>query len=323
MHPTHPTATPSEASEPNHPTHPTATPITIDPEFQALLPALDKETYARLEENLLQNGCRDALVVWGDILIDGHNRYSICTRHSIPFTTVSMDFDSREAALIWIISTQVARRNLTPLQLSHYRGLHYKADKKIQGTNNQYTVKSESRQNDDKQKVQRTVTRLSEQYRVSPKTIERDAKTAQAIDAIGDASPEAKRMILSGEVTINKKDLQELLTKSPEQIAQIAANIEGGTYDKDAAMLFSSPTPGPEGLTVPGLSAPSGPGSAPPTATAKARTQALGAALKTITADFQKDWYACAGSYNTAGMKAALRIHIDRLEDCYQTNANW
>jgi len=93
--------------------------IIIDAEFVGLLPALSKETYASLEENLLLNGCRDSLVLWNNTLIDGHNRYDICTKHDIPFTTISKDFSSREEVLIWIISNQVARRNLNPMQLSH------------------------------------------------------------------------------------------------------------------------------------------------------------------------------------------------------------
>ena len=122
--------------------------IIIDEEFKALLPALDKDTYALLEENLLQNGCRDSIVLWGNVLIDGHNRYEICNKHKITFNTINKDFESREEALIWIISTQVSRRNLSPIQLSHFRGLHYMADKTIQGTNNQFTQKSEKGQND-------------------------------------------------------------------------------------------------------------------------------------------------------------------------------
>jgi hypothetical protein len=27
-------------------------------------------------------------VLWGDILVDGHNRYVICTQHGLPFQTV-------------------------------------------------------------------------------------------------------------------------------------------------------------------------------------------------------------------------------------------
>jgi hypothetical protein len=32
-------------------------------------------------------GCRDALVLW-DVLVDGHNRYGICTKHGIAFKTI-------------------------------------------------------------------------------------------------------------------------------------------------------------------------------------------------------------------------------------------
>ncbi|MCL2158258.1 MAG: hypothetical protein FWH48_02500, partial [Oscillospiraceae bacterium] len=108
--------------------------ITIDEQFKALLPALDSQTYAQLEASLLENGCMHPLVLWNGILIDGHNRYEICTKHEIPFKTVEKEFESREEALIWIITTQVGRRNLTQIQLSYYRGLHYNTDK--QGASN-------------------------------------------------------------------------------------------------------------------------------------------------------------------------------------------
>ena len=79
--------------------------IIIDEEFRSLLPALDKVTFALLEENLLENGIRDPLVLWNNILIDGYNRYSLSKKHAIPFTTVNKEFDSRDDVLIWIIST--------------------------------------------------------------------------------------------------------------------------------------------------------------------------------------------------------------------------
>ena len=65
---------------------------------------------------------------------------------------------------------------------------------------NQYS--EVGRHNDDQPKTQRTVARLSEKYRVSPKTIERDAKASKAIDAIGQASSEARRKLLSSEVLV-------------------------------------------------------------------------------------------------------------------------
>ena len=85
----------------------------IDVEFKSIIPELSDEEFANLENSLLAEGCRDALVVWGDILIDGHNRYAICEQHSIPYRTVQMDFDSRESALVWMIDNQRGRRNLS------------------------------------------------------------------------------------------------------------------------------------------------------------------------------------------------------------------
>ena len=85
----------------------------IDQEFNALIPPLTPDERAGLEASILTEGCRDALIVWGDILIDGHNRYEICTKHNIPYKTQPIEFASRAEARIWIRKNQLARRNLT------------------------------------------------------------------------------------------------------------------------------------------------------------------------------------------------------------------
>ena len=86
--------------------------MTVDSEFKNLIPPLSPEERQGLESSLLKEGCRDALVLWGDILIDGHNRYEICTKHNIPYKTVQREFGSREAVIEWIILNQFGRRNL-------------------------------------------------------------------------------------------------------------------------------------------------------------------------------------------------------------------
>lgn len=87
--------------------------IVIDKEFQSLIPPLTVEEYEGLEASILADGCRDALVLWGDTLVDGHNRYEICASHDVPFTTVQMDFADRDAAKLWMIDQQRNRRNLS------------------------------------------------------------------------------------------------------------------------------------------------------------------------------------------------------------------
>ncbi|MBR1436893.1 MAG: hypothetical protein IJ587_00010 [Synergistaceae bacterium] len=88
----------------------------IDKEFAELIPPLTVEEYKGLEESILSEGCRDALVVWNDTLIDGHNRYKICQAHGVPFQTVQKNFADRDEALLWIMRNQLSRRNLNDFQ---------------------------------------------------------------------------------------------------------------------------------------------------------------------------------------------------------------
>ena len=90
--------------------------IQIDKEFESLIPRLTDEEFSQLEKNVIEDGCRDALVLWEDILVDGHNRYRICQKHGIPFNTVQREFANRDKAREWIILNQFGRRNLTAFQ---------------------------------------------------------------------------------------------------------------------------------------------------------------------------------------------------------------
>lgn len=86
--------------------------IRIDEEFKNLIQPLTDDEFKGLEESILKEGCRDKLVMWGNTLIDGHNRYQICQKHNIKFETVQKDFASRDDVMLWMIDTQFNRRNL-------------------------------------------------------------------------------------------------------------------------------------------------------------------------------------------------------------------
>ena len=64
--------------------------IEIDSGFAAMIPPLTHEERQQLENNIVDlGGARDPLVVWARTgtltLLDGHNRYEICTRLGLPF----------------------------------------------------------------------------------------------------------------------------------------------------------------------------------------------------------------------------------------------
>jgi len=86
--------------------------LKIDPEFRSLISPLRKEEYSQLRQSLKTEGCRDALVVWKGLILDGHHRYKICRRHGIEFEVKEISLKSRIEAKRWIILNQIARRNL-------------------------------------------------------------------------------------------------------------------------------------------------------------------------------------------------------------------
>ena len=90
--------------------------LKISETLSHLMPPLSAEEESLLTESLLDNGCREPLVVWNGTLVDGHTRYRICWRHGIPFTYVEMKFESENDAVLWSIRNQIGRRNLTPFQ---------------------------------------------------------------------------------------------------------------------------------------------------------------------------------------------------------------
>lgn len=88
----------------------------IDQEFAALIPPLTADEYSGLEQSILSEGCRDAIILWNNIIVDGHNRYRICKAHNIPYRTETKEFASREEVMLWMFQNQLSRRNLNDFQ---------------------------------------------------------------------------------------------------------------------------------------------------------------------------------------------------------------
>lgn len=168
----------------------TMTDIIIDPDFRKYIPALSVEELAQLEANLVEDGCRDPLTLWGRVIIDGHNRFDICTRLGIPFQTVQKQFPTREAALDWMDCHQLGRRNLTPDARKLLLGRRYNRLKADPAAN--LVQNAPSGQNDHS--GEKTADTLAKEHGVSEATVRRAAKFAQEIEA----DPELQAAIEAG-----------------------------------------------------------------------------------------------------------------------------
>jgi hypothetical protein len=183
--------------------------ITIRKELQDLIPRLSDEEIQQLEENILKEGVRDPLILWQlddqFVLVDGHNRFSICQKHNLQFPFKKIIFIDEEDAKAWMVKNQLGRRNLSKEQQSYLRGLRYIQEKQ-QGRRVDLT----SAQNELKSEPEETAQRLASEYNVSSNTIKRDAQFAIGVDEIGKDNPQIKQEILSGKTKLKKKDIQSV-----------------------------------------------------------------------------------------------------------------
>ena len=91
--------------------------IVVLPELKAYIDPLTPEEHDALERSILAEGCRDALVLWGNILVDGHNRFGICHKHGLPFQTVqNTRFQNMEDVHLWMIDQHLGRRSVSEFQ---------------------------------------------------------------------------------------------------------------------------------------------------------------------------------------------------------------
>lgn len=180
--------------------------IVLD-EIRDYINPLTNDEFTGLERTLLEEGINDPLIVWETtsttagiddlatevyVLIDGHHRYKISKKHTLPFSIVLKKYATLDSVKAAMLDKQLNRRNLTPEQVSYYRGLKYNISKAKQvGVEKQINIASE----------------LSKEFGVNEKTVRRDGIFAKGLDKL---SPELKSSVLSGQVSLPKSTVSFL-----------------------------------------------------------------------------------------------------------------
>ena len=110
----------------------------IDEQLRDLFPPLTEKEYQLLEQNILRDGCTAALCTWQGYIVDGHNRYKICTEHRLKYRSQELEYETKDEVIQWMIETQLGRRNLTPIQkiaiTEKYRERYEEKAKENQGS---------------------------------------------------------------------------------------------------------------------------------------------------------------------------------------------
>lgn len=213
--------------------------IIVLPELQSLIPPLLKEEYELLESSILAEGCRERIILWKQdetqhVLIDGHNRYSICQKHGKPFEVkINETLKDLDAVKDWMIDNQLGKRNVTEETKSYLRGLQYNREK-IKLGDGKKTGGQNVHQNGLK-----THERLGEQHKVSSKTIQRDEMFALALNALVGEDKELKWRILNRDIQVPKSAIEKLAKKHPENLETLGKHIASlGDFEQALETVF-------------------------------------------------------------------------------------
>lgn len=201
----------------------------IDPEFEKVIPPLTKDEYHQLEENILDDGrIMMPIAVWGDIIVDGHNRYRIAREYGdIPFSTTQLDFDNRYEAIAWICKNQLGRRNLSDEQKAYLLGKRYSAEKQIEKQRDENGRFAPIGQNDHPEEKLKTSERIANEIGKSEKHVRRAEQYAQALDLADSVCPGIKKDILSGFLNTTNKDVIALLKADKEDLPDMIDELRG------------------------------------------------------------------------------------------------
>jgi len=216
--------------------------LKILPEIEENLFPLQPEELKFLEESILAEGVRDALVVWpkdGElILVDGHNRYRIAKQHDIPFEIKEKHFNDLDEVLEWVDFNQLGRRNLIDEQRAIILGRIYKRRKKQgerkdleivkKGTELKVNFTLSSVKPFTKSNLNPTAQTVASMTGFSEKTIRNAADFTEAVDKIKETSPKATEIILSGKIKDALTELPRLVKKNPEKLSEVVKKISAG-----------------------------------------------------------------------------------------------
>ena len=225
--------------------------LKIDPEFQNQIPPLTDDEFKQLEENILKEGkLLSPLIVWGNTLVDGHNRYAILQKHpEIYFSTMPLHFANREEALAWICKNQLGRRNLTPEQKKYLIGKQYEAEKLNHGGDQKSNLKKSTGQNGQSIDKRWTRRRIADENGVNDSFVKRAEQFSKGVDAAEKAVPGTRQKVLTGEVKPTAAEIASVARAPPEERPALVAEICKPKDQKKAAMTRTTPPPAAKPLS--------------------------------------------------------------------------
>lgn len=171
---------------------------------------------------------RDAiLLMQGDVIVDGHNRYEIAVELGLDCPSTIINFaNPKQEVPLWIYRNQVGRRNLTPQEYKLCIGRLYNAVKAPVGKPPANLAESAKLKSSAEHAAE-----IAAESGVSERTVRQAAKTAELVDELSDQLQTAYK---NNAVKLTEPQLKVLasMPKTDQNVAFNRVRTGGQQWDQ-------------------------------------------------------------------------------------------
>jgi|GEM_PF-6183398 len=190
--------------------------LSIDKDFERALPVLVHFEKDCLEESIIKEGCYDPIITWKGFIVDGHQRYEICKKNNISFTTTELNdktVENKSDVILWIYRKHYAQRSLTKIQKMYFIGSNYNNLKMKHGGERKAGTKTEFS----------TSKKIGKAFSLSESSVRKYAEVAEAMEYVKSQDVELFNELMHAKFPISSKDIIDL--KNCDNIKDLKDNI--------------------------------------------------------------------------------------------------
>ena len=208
--------------------------LVTDRIFLSLSVPFGPERETEFEKSLLRDGCREPIIVWEGVIIDGYKRYRICAAEAIDFSVKEMDFPSEEEAVSWVCRRRIPEYPRHSVPYRYLVGRLYNAQKRI--------YREVRKQPEDIRTIQlnpdwnRVSYYIAEEFNLNHATIENHGTYATWLEQIADKAWPLFKAILSGMIAATRKEIRSYADMDVNQLSDLCRNRWGLETDKESAL---------------------------------------------------------------------------------------
>lgn len=174
------------------------------PVFENLTIPISESMEDDLVTSLIREGCREPIMVWQGIIVDGHKRYRICSLEHVDFSVEEIECATEEEAVIWACRKRTAKLSPGTQAYRYLMGKWYQSMVAINRAVKKPKAPDEGEYYE--RRGNRTSIQMSMEVGLHHSTLEKNGTYAAAMDVLFRTEPELWKAIMTGDLFLSMNE---------------------------------------------------------------------------------------------------------------------